>query len=331
MYTDIRLEKGLYSITGKSFTQALSELDPDANYKGTELEQLDAYERQLKRFDIQPNGADCDRVEKFFLSTESAVLFPEYVRRQIKAGMDEISLLPYAAAAVTYTDSTDFRALTVNDGSTDSSYNVINSNVAAEGADLPSTTVRLAQTASALKKFARKLSCSYESIRKQRLEAFGVILRSLGAQLSRAINAEFVNTVKTGVTASTYSSAITYSALAKFWASMKQYDMDVMLCSPSMMADILALSEMKYCVSDYMSGGKAVTPYGVTIIKCPSLTDGTAVGIDSKCAAEAIFGTDVTVDFDKLISTQCDEIAASVMCGFSRLTGGAAAVLSKAS
>ena len=78
MYNNIKLEKGLYSITGKTFTQALAELDPDANYENTELKGLDAFERQLKRFDIKVKGANSDRVEKFFISTESAVLFPEY-------------------------------------------------------------------------------------------------------------------------------------------------------------------------------------------------------------------------------------------------------------
>ena len=53
MYNNIKLEKGLYSITGKTFTQALAELDPDANYENTELKGLDAFERQLKRFDIK--------------------------------------------------------------------------------------------------------------------------------------------------------------------------------------------------------------------------------------------------------------------------------------
>ena len=56
MYNDIKLEKGLYNITGKSFTKALTDLDPDENYKNTELEGLDAFERQLKRFDIKVNG-----------------------------------------------------------------------------------------------------------------------------------------------------------------------------------------------------------------------------------------------------------------------------------
>ena len=52
MYNDIRLEKGLYNLSGKSFTAALEELDPSGDYCGTPLEKLDAYERQLKRFDI---------------------------------------------------------------------------------------------------------------------------------------------------------------------------------------------------------------------------------------------------------------------------------------
>lgn len=49
-YENIKIEKGLYT-TGKSFTQALEALDPSENYKGTSLEGLDAFERQLKRFD----------------------------------------------------------------------------------------------------------------------------------------------------------------------------------------------------------------------------------------------------------------------------------------
>ena len=62
MYNNIKLEKGLYSITGKTFTQALAELDPDENYENTELKGLDAFERQLKRFDIKVKGANSDRV-----------------------------------------------------------------------------------------------------------------------------------------------------------------------------------------------------------------------------------------------------------------------------
>lgn len=321
MYNNVKLEKGLYSITGKTFTQALEQLDPDENYTGTELSALDAYERQLKRFDIKVSGKNSDKVEKFFASTESAVLFPEYVRRTIKQGMEEASILSDVVAAVSYTDGMDFRGLTVTKNGSDTGV--------AQGGEMPSSTVRLASSAKTLTKFARKLSCSYESIRKQRLEAFGVILKSLGAQISKAVNKLAVTELSSGVTPSSISgSSITYADLAAFWASMDENDMTTMICTPALMAQILALDEMKFCVSDFMSSGRVKTPYGVTLVKS-SAVDGTkAIGIDKTCAAEMVFGTDVVVDFDKLITTQCDEISCSVTVGFSRLTDGAVKILS---
>ena len=41
---------------------------------------------EIKRFDIKVKGAGSDRVEKFFWSTESAVLFPEFVSRVVRQG-----------------------------------------------------------------------------------------------------------------------------------------------------------------------------------------------------------------------------------------------------
>ncbi len=320
MYKDIKLEKGLYNITGKSFTMALTDLDPDENYKDTELEGLDAYERQLKRFDIKVHGKHCDRVEKFFLSTESAVLFPEFVRRCIKEGMDKASFLPEIVAATTYTDEITYRGLTVTKTGEDSAVK--------EGSEMPSTTVKLSSTAINLSKHARKLSCTYESIRKHRIETFAVILKDLGANISRRVNLEAVSVLKVGTSSiSPIGDTLTYADLAEFWASMGKHDMTTMICSPSDMAKILAFEEMKYCVSDYMTSGKVKTPYGVTLVKCSDLYSDIAIGIDKNCALEMIYGTDVIVDFDKLISTQCDEIACSITVGFSKITPDAVKIL----
>ena len=76
-FENIRLEKGMYRETGKTFTQVLEELDPSEKYKNTPMEGMDAYQRQLKRFGIRVKGANSDKVEKFFSTTESSVLFPE--------------------------------------------------------------------------------------------------------------------------------------------------------------------------------------------------------------------------------------------------------------
>ena len=75
-FNNIKLEKGLYT-SGKSFTQTLESMDPSVNYAGTDLEGLDAFQRQLKRFDIKVSGKGSDSIEKFFRTTDSAALFPE--------------------------------------------------------------------------------------------------------------------------------------------------------------------------------------------------------------------------------------------------------------
>ena len=62
MYQNLKLEKGLYHLTNKSFVQALEALDPSAQYADPPLAGLDAYERQLMRISnrfsctVRPGG-----------------------------------------------------------------------------------------------------------------------------------------------------------------------------------------------------------------------------------------------------------------------------------
>ena len=320
MYDNIKLDRSLYNITGKSFTQALTELDPDEGYADTELRGLDAFERQLKRFGIKVSGAESDMVEKFFVTAQSAVLFPEYVRRMIKKGMEKVSIADVVCGAVSRTDGIDFRGFTV----ISTGYDPVN-----QGDTLPETTVMLDDTSSELKKFARLLKCSYESVRKQRLEAFGIILRELGASVGRGLNTYLCAQLSDNADTSTIAGdALTYADLAAFWSDMSGHDMDVMVCSPAVMAQILAMDEMKYVVSDFMSTGRAVTPYGVTLIKCQALAaSNKIIGIDSTKAAEVVFGSDVTVDADRLLTSQKREISCSVSVGVSRISDNAVKVL----
>ncbi len=321
MYDNITLEKGLYNISGKTFTQALAELDNDENYIGTELEGLDAYERQLKRFNIKVSGANSDRVEKFFKTTQSAVLFPEFVRRLIKQGMDEASVLPHVVAATTYADGVDYRGLSIVKTGEDTEI--------ALGTEFPSTTVNYADATVAIAKYGRQIETAYEVIRKQRLDLFAVVLKSIGAQISRAINNKAVEVLAENATEVAISGdELTYSDLASFWASLNEYNMTAMLVSPAVMAKILAFDEMKYCIGDYMTGGTVKTPYGVTLVKCAGMADDMAIGLDGGCALEMVLGSDIVVDNDKLISTQIDCIAFSISVGFAKVYTDAVKVLS---
>ena len=62
------------------------------------LEGLDAFQRQLKRFDIKVKGETSDPVEAFFRTSDAAVLFPEYIARTVRQGMEEGDILPSITA-----------------------------------------------------------------------------------------------------------------------------------------------------------------------------------------------------------------------------------------
>lgn len=110
-YDNLKLEKGMYRQEGMSFTQVLESLDPSENYRGTALEGTDAFQRQLKRFGIRAKGAGSSPVEKFFRTMDSAVLFPEYIARTVRQGMEENDILPAITATTTVIDAMDYRSI----------------------------------------------------------------------------------------------------------------------------------------------------------------------------------------------------------------------------
>ena len=91
-YREMKIDKSLYQRRG-GFFRALEEMDPSADYRGTDLEKLTAFERQLKRFDIHVSGSASDPVEKFFRTSESAVLFPAYIGAAVEQGMQSRDIL----------------------------------------------------------------------------------------------------------------------------------------------------------------------------------------------------------------------------------------------
>ena len=218
MYDSVRLEKGMYHLANRSFTQALEAADPSAQYAGTELAGLDAFERQLKRFDIHVSGENCDPVEKFFTTTESAVLFPEFVRRAIKRGMEE-SILPELTAAASAVSASSCKGFSVDE--TDGAYSA----TTAEGVSLKKTVIT-ESAAIALDKYGRLISASYETIRQQRIDVFAVMLRAVGHKLAGAIAGKALDVIKNSVTpVSSATTTLTYNDLATLYAQFSAYDL----------------------------------------------------------------------------------------------------------
>lgn len=93
-YGTLKLHKDYYSLDGKTFTDMLEAVDPTGSYDtNTRVLGLDAFERQLYRFDIKVAGSNSDRVSKFYNNAQSAILLPEYIRRSVTSGIKEGNIL----------------------------------------------------------------------------------------------------------------------------------------------------------------------------------------------------------------------------------------------
>ncbi|MDD6063128.1 MAG: phage major capsid protein [Oscillospiraceae bacterium] len=329
-FDTLRLEKGLYT-TGKSFTGALETLDPSEAYKGTPLEGLDAYQRQLKRFDIRISGPGSSAVEKFFATTDSAALFPEYVARAVRQGMEEADLLPSIVAATTQIDGLDYRSIESVPTDADKELSVV-----AEGAFIPETVVRTQENLVRLHKRGRMLTASYEAIRFQKLDLFTITLKQIGAYIARTQFADAVNVLKNGdgnnnaaAVSDISGSAVCYADIVDFWNRFSPYSLRTMIASPAMLAKLLQLPEFKDASAgfSFQSTGKMISPIGAELLRSGAVADKEIIGLDSTCALEMVKAGDVTTEFDKLIDRQLERAAITSTAGFAKIFKDASRVL----
>ena len=337
-YDNLRLEKGMYRQEGMSFTQVLESMDPSENYRGTALEGTDAFQRQLKRFGIRVKGEGSSPVEKFFRTMDSAVLFPEYIARSVRAGMEENDILPSITATTTVIDSMDYRSI-CSEADEDS----MGAKIIAEGAQIPATQVKTKENLINLTKRGRMLVASYEAVRFQKLDLFSVMLRQIGSYIQKMQLADAVDVLVNGdgndnaaevftVGASPISGSagsLGYDQLVEFWGEFDPYTMNAMLCSSPMMTKLLKVPELQNPLTglNFQGTGQLTTPLGAQLHRSGCVEDGMIIGLDKRYALELVRAGDVLVEYDKLIDRQLERAAITSVSGFGKICDGAVKVL----
>ena len=337
-YDNLRLEKGMYRQSGKSFTQVLESLDPSENYRGTALENTDAFQRQLKRFGIRAKGMDSSPVEKFFATMDSAVLFPEYIARTVRQGMEENDILPNIVATTTVIDAMDYRSIYSVPTDEDKELKDV-----AEGTEIPTTEIKTKEHLVSLKKRGRMLVASYEAIRFQKLDLFSVMLRQIGAYMQKQLLKDAVDVIIDGDgnenAATIYSvgsspitgtaGTLTYNQLVEFWAQFDPYTMNTILCSTPTMTAMLKIPELQNPLTglNFQGTGKLSTPLGAQLCRSSVVDDAMIIGLDNRYALEQVRAGDVMVEFDKIIDRQLERAAISTISGFAKICDGASRVL----
>lgn len=331
-FNNIKLEKGMYTST-KGFTACLEELDPTENYRGTPLENLDAFQRQLKRFDIKVSGRGSDTVDKFFQTSDSAALFPEYVSRAVRQGMEEADVLSGIVASRTVINGLDYRSITSVPSEEDKELKIV-----AEGASIPQTTIKTQENLVTLHKRGRMLVSSYEAIRFQHLDLFTVTLRQIGLYIARCQLGDAINVLINGDgnnnAASVISAAtpgtLTYSDLVAFWNGFSPYELSTMIASPDMTQKLLNLPEFRDAAAglNFHATGNMITPLGSSLIKSSDVAADTIIGLDKTCALEMVEAGSIITEYDKLIDRQLERAAITCTAGFSKIFPDATKVLS---
>ena len=337
-YDNLKLEKGMYRQEGMSFTQVLESLDPSENYRGTALEGTDAFQRQLKRFGIRAKGAGSSPVEKFFRTMDSAVLFPEYIARTVRQGMEENDILPNITATTTVIDAMDYRSIYSVPTDEDKELQDVE-----EGAQIPETEVKTKEHLVRLTKRGRMLVASYEALRFQKLDLFGVMLRQIGAHIQKQQLMDAVNVLKNGDGNDNAAAVFTvgttpisgtkgtlgYDQLVEFWGQFDPYTMNTLLCSTNTMTKMLKIPELQNPLTglNFQGTGKLTTPLGAQLHRTSAVADGVIIGLDNRYALEQVRAGDVLVEYDKLIDRQLERAAITSIAGFGKICDGAACVL----
>ena len=322
----------MYSSANKNFSQILEELDPSENYVGTPLEGLDAFGRQLKRFDIKVSGSGSDCINKFFSTSSSAALFPEYVSRAVRQGVEEANLLPDITATVTKVGGLDYRTIASIPSDDDKSLARV-----AEGAVIPETAVKTQENLVRLHKRGRMLVASYEALKYQRIDLFTVTLKQIGAYIARTQFADAVDVLVNGdgnknaakEINTAKSGTLTYADLLSIIKQLDPYSMNTLVMSPDMMLKVMQLEEFKNPLTgiNFAGTGNPGNPLGAKIIKSSAVEDGKIIALDSSCALEMVVADDISVDYDKLIDRQLERAAITSIAGFAKIFSDASTVL----
>lgn len=319
----IRLEKGMYNVRGKSFTEVLESLDPSENYKETPLAGLDAYERQLKRFDIKVNGPACDKIEKFFSTTDSAVLFPEFISRAIKQGLESFKILPEIVAATSIIDGVDYRSISTSED--ESNTNSGSGSYVGEATSIKKIDVKHGTSLTKLKKYGRIFSSSYEAMRFQNLDLMTVIFKQIGRDLAyeqledliTAIMPSFDDSVKVAK-----ASTITYADITNLWSKFGSYSPNVIIGASETISTILNIDQIKDIHTDtHMHGcSQFINPMSANLIVNNSLKTTSSeklLAFDKDFAVQMVQSGNLTIEYDKVIDQQLNQAAISVIRGFS--------------
>ena len=123
---------------------------------------------------------------------------------------------------------------------------------------------------------------------------------------------------------------LSYDALLGFWSQFDPYTMNTLLMGNDMMLAMLKLTEFQNPLTglNFQGTGTLSTPLGAKLLRTSAMPAGKIIGLDKNYALERICGSEVLVEYDKLIDRQLERAAITSISGFAKPYQEASKVLS---
>jgi hypothetical protein len=196
MKMPIQLNRDMYLAAAAerlTFSQYLEKLDPTP-----EGEKLDAFERQLKEQGIiakslYEKGIYADPVEAFYRTSESQVLFPEYIARQVREAIVQDTVLPYLIGQNTIIQGDTYRTFYVEDQP-----EATRKKRVTEASELPRAKIVGKEQTVKIYKFGRAIEASYEAIRRMQIDMLALHVRRIAIQAAKDKAEEVITVIKDG-------------------------------------------------------------------------------------------------------------------------------------
>jgi len=192
----IKLNRDMYLAAAAerlTFSQYLEKLDPTP-----EGEKLDAFERQLKEQGIitkslYEKGIYANHVEAFYRTSESQVLFPEYIARQVREAIMQDTVLPYLIGQNTIITGDSYRTFYVEDQPEAQRKKRVT-----EASELPRAKIVGKEQTVKIYKFGRAIEASYEVIRRMQIDMLALHVRRIAIQAAKDKVEEVISVIKNG-------------------------------------------------------------------------------------------------------------------------------------
>jgi hypothetical protein len=314
---------------------------------------LDAYERMLKYCGIQTRsilgGRQADKVQAFFRTSVSEVLFPEFVSRQVREAITNDTMLPYLIGKRTTIDSDSYKSFYVDDQPAKQHKVRVG-----EAAELPTSKIVGREQNIQLWKYGRAIDYSYEFVKMIQIDMLALFIRRIAMQTAKDKVYDVLDVIESGdgndnaaptynlTTLDTGASAGTLTAkgFLKFLMQFEVFPCDTLIADQDTYIDLVltnttgvTIANLIWILAQGNAGGFSIASpqmpnKSLRLFWHTDVTAQDLIGINSQNAIEEVTlaGSDLS-ESQRFIKRQVETLTVSEINGYAKLFKEATGIL----